>query len=491
MLYNKVGHLDASGNYVYTKNSDRIANEKRQYLSTDSEYTVESSARKGKIIADNFHDEIVELQHSENPGAILYKRYDMTDLMQFNHVQTLWNFLNDDGSGSIGTGMLIEPILKGEPVMRCDMEEAYEKRFQRQIINKQLDNIFTAANIKIPENVSLDFTVTTDYQIHVTGDADAGLLQRVENVLNRTPGNGRALSEHIREMTYCSCMKGDEADKEALKTWAQDAHKIRYENGSLYDYSHYQYGDGQTQWLEEWEANLRKIGDNEEDFATPSWLNAATLKESAWPQMLLKKSRETLDKMVGNSFLSNWAAEMGNRNIDITHWNFRFDFSARRGGWCVVGHEGTPAASIMEKTLNQEDIRRKLLRNVIACMNPARLQHKVKAYFRPMTLREIEDVLIIAEKYANRHEELLPPKVLDRLYDAAEDMSKVIADNEVAVYKIEQQLYKRVEEGWDPCSDFDVSIEYRNGHIYDLGQEEQYGWGETEWIERVYCHKEA
>ena len=67
----------------------------------------------------------------------------------------------------------------------------------------------------------------------------------------------------------------------------------------------------------------------------------------------------------------------------------------------------------------------------------------------------------------------------------------MIADNEVAVYKIEQQLYKRVEEGWDPCSDFDVSIEYRNGHIYDLGQEEQYGWGETEWIERVYCHKEA
>ena len=491
MLYNKIGHLDASGNYVYTKNSDRIANEKRQYLSTDSEYTVEISARQAKIIADNFHDEIVELQHSENPGAILYKRYDMTDLMQFNHVQTLWNFLNDDGSGSNGTGMFIEPILKGEPVMRGDMEEALEKRFQRQIINKQLDNIFTAANIKIPENVSLDFTVTTDYKIHVTGNADASLLQRVENVLNRTPGNGRALSEHIREMTYCSCMKTTEADKEALKTWAQDAHKIRYENGSLYDYSHYQYGDGQTQWLEEWEANLRKIGDNEEDFATPSWLNAATLKESAWPQMLLKKSRETLDKMVCNGFLSNWAAEMGNRNIDITHWNFRFDFSARHGGWCVVGHERTPAASIMEKTLNQEDIRRKLLRNVIACMNPARLQHKVKAYFRPMTLREIEDVLIIAEKYANRHEELLPPKVLDRLYDAAEDMSKVIADNEVAVYKIEQQLYKRVEEGWDPCSDFDVSIEYRNGHIYDLGQDEQYGWGETEWIERVYCHKEA
>ena len=452
---------------------------------------MESSARKGKIIADNFHDEIVKLQHSDNPGAILYKRYDMTDLMQFNHVRTLWNFLNDDGSGSNGTGMFIEPILKVEPVMRGDMEEALEKRFQRQIINKQLDNIFTAANIKILENVSLDFTVTTDCKIHVTGDADASLLQRVENVLNRTPGNGRALSEHIREMTYCSCMKTTEADKEALKTWAQDGHKIRYENGSLYDYSHYQYGDGQTQWLEDWEANLRKIGDDEEDFATPSWMNAEKLKESVWPQMLLKKSRETLDNMLRDDFLTNWASEMGNQNIDITHMNLRFDFSSRRGGWCVVGHEGTPVSAIMEKTLNQEDIRRKLLRNVIASMNPARLQHKLQAYFRPMTLREIEDVLIIAEKYANRHEELLPPKVLDRLYDAAEDMSKVIADNVVAVYKIEQQLYKRVEEGWDPCSDFDVSIEYRNGHIYDLGQQEQYGWGETEWIERAYCHKGA
>ena len=489
MLYNKVGHLDASGNYVYTKNSDRIANEKRQYLSTDSEYTVESSARKGKIIADNFHDEIVELQHSENPGAILYKRYDMTDLMQFNHVRTLWNFLNDDGSGSNGTGMFIEPILKGEPVMRGDMEEALEKRFQRQIINKQLDNIFTAANIKIPENVSLDFTVTTDCKIHVTGDADASLLQRVENVLNRTPGNGRALSEHIREMTYCGCMKTTEEDMESLKTWAQDDHKIRYENGSLYDYSHYQYGDGQTQWLEEWEANLRKIGDNEEDFATPSWMNVATLKESAWPQMLLKKSRETLDNMLRNDFLTNWASEMGNQNIDITHMNLRFDFSSRRGGWFVLGQEGTPAASIMEKTLNQEDIRRKLLRNVIASMNPARLQHKLQAYFRPMTLREIEGVLQIADKYTAKEAKLMNVPALKTLYQAAYEMSNVVADNVGVAGEVEAYLYKRIEKGWDPCSDFTVSVEYRNGHIYDLGQEEQYGWGETEWIERVYCYK--
>ena len=491
MLYNRVGHLDASGNYVYTKNSDRIANEKRQYLSTDSEYTVEISARKGKIIADNFHDEIVELQHSDNPGAILYKRYDMTDLMQFNHVQTLWNFLNDDGSGSIGTGILIEPILKGEPIRTGGIEDALERRFQRQIINKQLDNIFTAANIKIPENVSLDFTVTTDYQIHVTGDADKDLLQRVENVLNHTPGNGRALSEHIREMTYSNTMKSFPADMEALKTWAQDEHKIRYENGSLYDYSHYQYGDGQTQWLEEWEANLPKIGDNEEDFATPSWLNAATIKDSAWPQMLLKKSRETLDTMLRDGFLYNWAAEMGNQNIDITQMNLRFEFSARRGGWCVVGHKGTPTASIMEKTLNQEDIRRKLLRNVIASMNPARLQHKVKAYFRPMTLREIEGVLQIADQYTGKEAKLMNVPALKALYQAAYEMTNVVSDNIGVVVDVSGYLSKRVEEGWDPCSDFNISVEYRNGHIYDLGQEEQYGWGETEWIERVYCQQRA
>ncbi|SFA74404.1 hypothetical protein [Selenomonas ruminantium] len=101
MLYNKVGHLDASGNYVYTKNSDRIANEKRQYLSTDSEYTVEINARNAKIIADNFHDEIVELQRSDNPGAILYKRYDLTDMVQLNHVENLWNFLHNDGDLSM------------------------------------------------------------------------------------------------------------------------------------------------------------------------------------------------------------------------------------------------------------------------------------------------------------------------------------------------------------------------------------------------------
>ena len=120
-----MGHLDASGNYVYVKNSDRIANEKRQHLSADSEYTVAINARNAKIIADNFHDEIVELQYSENPGAILYKRYDRTDFMQFNHVRTLWKFLNDDGFGSNGTGMLIEPILKGEPGMRGSIEEAW------------------------------------------------------------------------------------------------------------------------------------------------------------------------------------------------------------------------------------------------------------------------------------------------------------------------------------------------------------------------------
>ena len=35
-------------------------------------------------------------------------------------------------------------------------------------------------------------------------------------------------------------------------------------------------------------------------------------------------------------------------------------------------------------------------------MNPARLQHKVQAYFRPMTFREIEDVLQIADKYTGK-----------------------------------------------------------------------------------------
>ena len=227
------------------------------------------------------------------------------------------------------------------------------------------------------------------------------------------------------------------------------------------------------------------------DFITPASMKNTMQKDTYWAHVLLKKSRETLDKMLGDDFLTNWASEMGNQNIDITHMNLRFDFSSRRGGWCVVGHEGTPVSAIMEKTLNQEDIRRKLLRNVIASMNPARLQHKLQAYFRPMTLREIEGVLIIAEKYANRHEELLPPKVLDRLYDAAYELSNVVSNNVDVVGDIGTYLRKRVDEGWDPCSDFDVSIEYRNGHIYDLGQQEQYGWGETEWIERVYCHKEG
>ena len=62
MLYNKIGHLDASGNYVYTKNSDRIANEKRQYLSTDSEYTVEISAINIQIMAGAHL-----IYHGDNP----------------------------------------------------------------------------------------------------------------------------------------------------------------------------------------------------------------------------------------------------------------------------------------------------------------------------------------------------------------------------------------------------------------------------------------
>lgn len=70
-------------------------------------------------------------------------------------------------------------------------------------------------------------------------------------------------------------------------------------------------------------------------------------------------------------------------------------------------------------------------------------------------------------------------------------MSNVVADNIGVVGDVGAYLRKRVDEGWDPCSDFNISVEYRNGHIYDLGQEEQYGWGETEWIERVYCQQRA
>jgi len=76
--------------------------------------------------------------------------------------------------------------------------EAPDKNaYDRQMTNRQIENIFGENNIDIPSGEELTFTVDPyDYRITVSGTSDNALREKIESVLNQGD-NGKGLYTHI------------------------------------------------------------------------------------------------------------------------------------------------------------------------------------------------------------------------------------------------------------------------------------------------------
>lgn len=369
------GAVNASGEYQYIPNTQRVEQEKSCKIKADNEYTDEVYERQMSTWYTAYKDEIDELRHASNPGNILYNRYNQGDAMQANHVGNLWHFLYDD----VDTyGGYIEPILKGEPYRSGKIEEAEQGRFQRQMVNKQIQNIFDQSKLTIPKDVNFCITVGTDNRIRVTADDDnKDLATQMEQALNADSDNGKALSEHMRRSIYLPWSNMTDEDRCLLNNWKSESHSMNYRNGSLYDIcGRRQFGDGETSWIQAVYDEVGTIGDA--DFETPDWMKARTGKDGFWSDCLLKQSREKLDSLFQDTGeISGLFQQARSLGIDLSKSSFSLSMGIS-GKWQVDGLAAPALATPLGTLVNQSKLARTLLRNVMASMPEQRYKHELR-----------------------------------------------------------------------------------------------------------------
>lgn len=84
---------------------------------------------------------------------------------------------------------------KGE-ALNWIKEIAAQKLNNRQLIDNQLQQMFKANNILVPNDLNLTFTIDSNYKLIVSGTDDANLKNQLENLLNNT-GTSENLFNHI------------------------------------------------------------------------------------------------------------------------------------------------------------------------------------------------------------------------------------------------------------------------------------------------------
>ncbi|MGB7401201.1 MAG: DUF4885 family protein [Arcobacter sp.] len=89
-----------------------------------------------------------------------------------------------------------DPIFKDRGPLYSDVEDEKEKAFNREEVNKQVQQLLDANNITIPQNTKLRFTIDpNNYKVSVTGTDDKNLTSLLEKMLDEK--NSKQLFYHI------------------------------------------------------------------------------------------------------------------------------------------------------------------------------------------------------------------------------------------------------------------------------------------------------
>ncbi len=91
----------------------------------------------------------------------------------------------------------IDPNLKDLTSIHGYIEELEEKKFNRESVNTQFQQLLDKYSISIPKDTNLTFTIDPyDYKVTVSGLDDKNLSSLIEDVLN-TASNSKELFSHI------------------------------------------------------------------------------------------------------------------------------------------------------------------------------------------------------------------------------------------------------------------------------------------------------
>ncbi|WNL29404.1 DUF4885 family protein [Aliarcobacter cryaerophilus] len=112
----------------------------------------------------------------------------------------------------------IDPNLKDLTSIHGYIEELEEKKFNRESVNTQFQQLLDKYSISIPKDTNLTFTIDPyDYKVSVSGIEDKNLSSLIEDVLN-TASNSKELFSHIYNSTLDnnSQVSKEKSDKKTL-----------------------------------------------------------------------------------------------------------------------------------------------------------------------------------------------------------------------------------------------------------------------------------
>ncbi|MCT7473717.1 DUF4885 domain-containing protein [Aliarcobacter cryaerophilus] len=112
----------------------------------------------------------------------------------------------------------IDPNLKDLTSIHGYIEELEEKKFNREAVNTQFQQLLDKYSISIPKDTNLTFTIDPyDYKVSVGGLEDKSLSSLIEDALN-TASNSKELFSHIYNSTLDnnSQVSKEKSDKKTL-----------------------------------------------------------------------------------------------------------------------------------------------------------------------------------------------------------------------------------------------------------------------------------
>lgn len=195
--------------YNYITNTQRLSSETRTKIFANNGYISDAVENRKQIVIEACKDEIADILQYDDPYTEARHRYEDTAAGRA-HLSNLISLIRGGGT-SMSSICFLDPVLDGTAYIST-AEEYLEKSYNRQMINKQLNNIFSKAGIDVPSNTTFVFSVDVNNYITVTGGSKE-LNQSMEKALNQGD-NGSQLGHHWKDcLSTSEIIKGQDSIK--------------------------------------------------------------------------------------------------------------------------------------------------------------------------------------------------------------------------------------------------------------------------------------
>ncbi|PEA56602.1 DUF4885 domain-containing protein [Bacillus pseudomycoides] len=185
----------------------------------NNKYESESDKRM-KLMQEKYSKINEENKFYANPEQHISDKYSNHYSKEFRHDlspeerEVAWraemSILQD---GRVGFYDVRDSLFRNSDIINGEVENHKEKAFQREQVNRQIQDLFTQKNIDTPDDENLTFSVDpNNFQVTVKGSKNIQLLQQIEKVLN-DKNNGKELFSHIFQS---SDFKSEQMKPEAI-----------------------------------------------------------------------------------------------------------------------------------------------------------------------------------------------------------------------------------------------------------------------------------